>query len=192
MAEAIQHVYDAAARYMMPDVALAPCQVALLFGTRHGVDAFVDDTVQLWERKMFERLVVSGGCARGAGASEAETIGAELIRRGVAKDSVFLETRAENTAQNVRFSVEVLEAHGIDTATSVLGIGKLCSLRRYYMTLARYWPHAKRTVVHGVNYFGIPKHLWWKSDEFRARVFGELAKLELYASKGDLVEVELA
>jgi len=191
MAEAIQHVYDAAARYMMPEVVLEPCQIALVFGTRHGVGAFVDDTVRLWQQKMFERVVVSGGSTRGTGASEAEIIGTELIRRGIARDRVLLETRAENTVQNVCFSVDVLNEHGIDTSTSVLGIGKLSSLRRYYMTLARYWPHAKRTFVHGVNYFGMPKTLWWKSDEFRARVFGELAKIELYASKGDLVEVEL-
>jgi hypothetical protein len=28
------------------------------------------------------------------------------------------------------------------------------------LTLARYWPHAKRTFVYGVSYFGIPKTLW--------------------------------
>lgn len=190
MVEAIRDVYDSAARYMMPDVAVVPCEIALIFGTRHGIDAFVNDTVRLWEAGMFQRVVVSGGCAQGLGASEAELIGAALVRRGVARDSVLLEVRAENTPQNVRFSLDLLRERRIDTSTTVLGIGKLCSLRRYYMTLARHWPHAQRICVHGVNYFGVPKSDWWKSDEFRARVFGELAKVERYLSKGDLVELE--
>jgi uncharacterized SAM-binding protein YcdF (DUF218 family) len=107
MVGAIKDVYDSAARYMMPDVAVVPCEIALVFGTRHGVDAFVNDTVRLWEEGMFQRVVVSGGCARGLGVSEAEVIGAELIRRGVARDSVLLEVRAENTPQNVCFSLDV-------------------------------------------------------------------------------------
>jgi hypothetical protein len=189
MTETIKDVYDAAARYMMPDVTLVPCEIALVFGTRHGVGAFVDDTVRLWEEKMFKRVVVSGGSARGPGASEAEVIGSELIRRGIAEDRVLFETRAENTLQNVCYSLDLLREHQIDTATTVLGIGKLCSLRRYYMTLAKHWPHAKRACVHGINYFGVPKSSWWKNDEFRTRVFSELAKLELYAVKGDLTEV---
>jgi hypothetical protein len=47
--------------YVMPSTVPAPSDIALLFGTRHGIDDFCSDTLALWNRQFFRRLIVSGG-----------------------------------------------------------------------------------------------------------------------------------
>ncbi|MBQ5946488.1 YdcF family protein [Massilia sp. ST3] len=177
------------ADYMMPVFPASPSDLGFLFGTRHGVPEFCDAATGLWRQGMFRRLLVSGGRTRGLPDSEADVIAAELLRRGVPESALILETAATNTGENVRFGrARVAEVMDLADIGSILVIGKICSTRRYLMTLQRHWPGLRMSVC-PVNYFGVPPERWHEDEVFRSRVLGEFGKIPGYLEQGYLHEI---
>jgi len=176
--------------YMMPSFPPQPSDLGFLFGTRHGVPEFCEAALALWRAGMFRHLLVSGGRTGGQSTTEAELIGEHLVRLGLPASSLILETVATNTGENVRFGRAAVAEHmDLDTVRSVVVIGKVCSTRRYLMTLQRHWPGLRMSVC-PVNYFGVPPERWHEHDEFRARVLGEFGKIPGYLDQGFLHEIE--
>lgn len=177
-------------RYVMPSFPPRPSDLGFLFGTRHGVPEFCDAAVRLWQDGMFRRLLVSGGRTGGAPFAEADVIADRLVGLGIPETALILETAATNTGENVRFGrARVAEAMDVAAIGSVVVIGKICSTRRYLMTLRRHWPGLSVSVC-PVNYFGVPAERWHEHDEFRARVLGESAKIPNYLAQGFLAEID--
>jgi len=184
--DAFQHIGD----YMMPAFPPQPSDLGFLFGTRHGVPEFCEAAYALWHGGMFQRLVVSGGATGGQFHTEAELIAERLVALGMPASNLILETAATNTGENVRFGrAAVAEQMDLASIRSVLVIGKVCSTRRYLMTLQRHWPGLRMSVC-PVNYFGVPVERWHEHDEFRARVLGEFGKIPGYLKQGFLHEIE--
>lgn len=178
------------ADYMMPAFPASPSDLGFLFGTRHGVPEFCDAAYGLWQQGMFRRLLVSGGRTRGLLEAEAELIGERLVRMGLPESVLILETAATNTGENVRFGrARAAEAMDLGAIRSVLVIGKVCSTRRYLMTLQRHWPGLRMSVC-PVNYFGVPAERWYEDEPFRSRVLGEFDKIPRYLDAGFLHEVD--
>jgi hypothetical protein len=73
----------AISNYVMPTLPLHPAKLGFLFGTRHGVEEFCIETHALWQRGMFERLLVSGGATAGQATPEAVVIAARLVELGI-------------------------------------------------------------------------------------------------------------
>jgi uncharacterized SAM-binding protein YcdF (DUF218 family) len=185
------HELAAIADYVMPQVAEGRADLGLLFGTRHGVDEFCVAAHALWTRGMFPKLLVSGGATAGQAAPEAEVIAERLIRLGMPEEALILESDATNTGENVILSRRLAEAAlGENSVQSLLVIGKVCSMRRYLMTLERHWPQPRRFGC-AVNYFGVERERWHEHEEFRARVLSEFAKIPEYLERGFLREVDL-
>jgi len=181
----LQHIAD----YMMPSFPPRPSDLGFLFGTRHGVAEFCQTTLALWQQGMFKRLLVSGGRTGGRARSEAEVIGEELVRLGVPESVLILEHAATNTGENVIYGRQkVAKMMDVSAIRSVLVIGKVCSTRRYLMTLQRHWP-GLRLSISPVNYFGVPVERWHEHDEFRARVLHEYEKIPLYLQQGFLEDI---
>src|SRR5262249_28298999 len=154
-----------------------------------GVDEFCIASFALWQRKMFKKLLVSGGRTPGAQESEACMIGHRLLQLGMHEDALILEHEARNTGENVVYGMKKLaDVMDGDSIQSVLGIGKICSTRRYLMTLERHWPMPKKFAC-PINYFGVSKEGWHEHDEFRTRVLSELEKIPLYLKSGFLREI---
>ena len=67
---------------------------------------------------------------------------------GMPSSAILTETKATNTGENVAFSLPILEheigLHQIDT---LIAVGKLCSSRRYLMTLQRHWPEVIKMLL---------------------------------------------
>lgn len=176
--------------YMMPPFPVQPSDIGFLFGTRHGVEQFCEVACRLWRDGMFGRLLVSGGTTGGQPRAEAGVIAGRLVELGVPASILILETAAANTGENVRFGrARVAEAMDIEAVRSVVVIGKVCSTRRYLMTLQRHWPGLRMSVC-PVNYFGVPDECWHEHDEFRARVLGEFGKIPAYVEQGFLAEID--
>jgi hypothetical protein len=76
----------------------------------------------------------------------------------------------------------------LEEIKSVLVIGKICSLRRYLMTLERHWPGLIVSAC-PVNYFGVAKNRWHTHPDFRARVLAEFEKIPAYLQQGFLREL---
>lgn len=188
----VEHTHEELAhiaQYVMPDVPEGKADLAIVFGTRHGVQEFCSSIHSLWEREMFGKLIISGGKTQGGDESEAHVIGTMLIELGVPRDVLILETEATNTGENVIFSRDKVAATvGLENVQSLLVIGKICSLRRYMMTLERHWPTPKRFAC-PINYFGVHKDRWHEHEDFRNRVLGEFKKIPEYLRDDYLREI---
>lgn len=55
--------------------------------------------------------VASGGQGTGEAISEAEAIRRELVRLGISEDRILLENRSTSTAENLKFSAEVIQKY---------------------------------------------------------------------------------
>ncbi|HEX9173666.1 MAG TPA: YdcF family protein [Telluria sp.] len=121
--------------------------------------------------------------------AEADVIAGRLVELGIPETALILETAATNTGENVRFGrtrlAEVLDPAAI---RSVVVIGKICSTRRYLMTLKRHWPGLRMSAC-PVNYFGIAAERWHEHEEFRSRVLSEFDKIPRYLAAGFLEEL---
>ena len=71
--------------------------------------------------------------------SEAEMYAEVALRRGVPGDRILLETQASNTAENLRFSRQLLQERGIHARNVVLAV-KPFMQRRTWATMAVEWP----------------------------------------------------
>lgn len=183
----LQYIAD----YIMPVFPAAPSDLGFLFGTRHGVDEFCEAAHALWQRGMFKRLLVSGGCTGNVARPEAEIISERLMALGIPESVLILETAATNTGENVQLGrARVAEVMGPDAIRSVVVIGKVCSTRRYLMTLQRHWPGLHMSVC-PVNYFGVPVERWHEHEEFRRRVLSEFDKIPCYLTQGFLDEIPI-
>jgi uncharacterized SAM-binding protein YcdF (DUF218 family) len=82
-----------------------------------------------WTKRMWNR-------------SEAEIFAEHAIARGVPREKITLETRSTNIGENVRFTRDLLLAHGLH-AKSLIMVSKPSTERRMYATCQRIWPDMK-------------------------------------------------
>lgn len=177
------------AEYIMPSFPACASDLGFLFGTRHGVPEFCEVAHELWRNGMFSRLLVSGGRTSSSPFAEADVIAEQLVGLGIPETVLILETEAMNTGENVRFGrARVAEVADLAAIRSVVVIGKICSTRRYLMTMQRHWPGLSLSVC-PVNYFGVPAARWHEHEEFRSRVLSEFAKIRRYLAEGFLEEI---
>jgi uncharacterized SAM-binding protein YcdF (DUF218 family) len=174
--------------YVSPHVALFPTKYALVFGTRHGVSAFVEDILSLYGQGYFKSLIISGGITRQEASSEAGTIFQALVKRGISEDRIVLEDKATNSGENVLFSRAKVRDLDI---TEILLIGKISSKRRYIMAVRKQWPEIRRICCYGVNYFSCAEEYWWKDREFRKRVISECRKIRSYIQKEFISDISI-
>lgn len=98
-------------------------------------------------------VVVTGARGRGEEISEARCMAEWLTARGVDPERIWLEEQATDTAENVRYSIDLLAEHGVDTTadiafcTSDYHMCRAMYLRGYPYVVpvsaklpARYWP----------------------------------------------------
>lgn len=188
MTSLTQAEYKKISDYIMPAFSDAPCDIALLFGTRHGINEFIDDTLALWRQGRFKEIIVSGGITDAGNQAEANLIIDKLLEKGMPSEIIIAETKATNTGENVIFSRQLLASRATQPR-SILCIGKLSSLRRYAMTVKRHWPDIYIN-AHGVNYFGVSKEDWLNSEEFKSRVLLEHQKIPEYIKAGYITEID--
>jgi uncharacterized SAM-binding protein YcdF (DUF218 family) len=171
---------------------LRPADLLFVFGTRVDVERRVDEAVRLWREGLFRWSIVSGGVTPGAVLSECEIIKSAMVARGVPGERILEEHRAQNTGENVAFSLPVIDAAlGLKNIRSVICLGNTWTGRRYPMTLHRHWPEVEKMLV-TVDCFATPRALWHTDPEFRIRVLREWDKIEPYKAKGFIAEWPVA
>lgn len=168
---------------------LEPADLLFVFGTRHGVSEFVDAAADLWRRGYFRWAVISGGPTLGLAEDEATVLTRLMEEAGVPREVMLTEHEAMNTGENVIFSLPIIAAHiGFANISSVIALGKVCTSRRYLMTLQRHWPEVRKMLV-AINWFDHPVERWPEHPEFRARVLSEWRKIEPYKANGYIAEL---
>ena len=181
---------EAIGNYVMPEISAVRSDLALVFGTRHGVEEFCAALAALWRAQMFPRIIVSGGQTGEFPTTEARVIANRLMEFGIPESALLIEPSATNTGENVRFARALAESQLVpEERRSILVIGKICSARRYLMTLRRHWPEPTIS-AQWINYFSVEKSNWHQNPEFFARVLGEYRKIPSYINSGFLQEIE--
>ena len=167
---------------------LKPADLLFVFGTRRGVGETVDAAVDLWRRGFFRYAIVSGGATGAGEITECTTIMTAMVAGGVPTGLILEEHRATNTGENVIFSLPIIDAAlGRENVRSVICLGKVCTSRRYPMTLHRHWPEVRKMLA-TINCYKVPVERWHRDPEFRARVLEEWHKIEPYRARGYIAE----
>lgn len=167
---------------------LEPADLLFVFGQRRGEKEIIAAAIDLWQRGLFRHAIVSGGATQGNPRSECSIIKEGMVMGGVPADLILEEHRATNTGENVIFSLPIIDA-ALDRATikSVICLGKICTARRYPMTLQRHWPAVAKMLV-TVNPYGAPVDRWHTDPVFRERVLAEWRKIAPYKAQGFIAD----
>ncbi|MBI3196742.1 MAG: YdcF family protein [Rhodospirillales bacterium] len=167
---------------------LRPADLLFVFGTRRGVGETVEAALDLWRRGFFRHAIVSGGMMPGDVRTECEVIKQTMVAGGVPAALILEEHRATNTGENVILSLPVIDASlGRKNVRSVICLGKICTARRYPMTLHRHWPEVEKMLV-TINPYGAPVERWHDDPVFRERVLLEWRKIEPYKARGYIAD----
>ncbi|MPZ31304.1 MAG: YdcF family protein [Rhodospirillales bacterium] len=167
---------------------LRPADLLFVFGQRRGAQQIVEKAVELWRRGLFRHAIVSGGPTQGHPRTECSVIKDGMVAGGVPAGVILEEHRATNTGENVLFSLPVIdEALGRQNIKSVICLGKICTARRYPMTLQRHWPDVAKMLV-TVNPYAVPVERWHTDPLFRERVLAEVAKIAPYEAEGFIAD----
>jgi uncharacterized SAM-binding protein YcdF (DUF218 family) len=165
-----------------------PADLLFVFGTREDVTERVDEACRLWRGGYFRWAIVSGGVTPGSGLSECAVIKPAMVARGIPAEKILEEHRAQNTGENVIFSLPVIDAAlGVKNIGSVICLGNTWTARRYPMTLHRHWPEVEKMLV-TVDSFATPRSLWHTDPKFRRRILAEWDKIEPYMAKGFIAD----
>jgi hypothetical protein len=111
-----------------------------------------------------------------------------MVAGGVPAGIILEEHRATNTGENVVFSLPLIDAaFGRQNIKSVICLGKVCTARRYPMTLQRHWPEVAKMLV-TVNPYAVPVEQWHTDPLFRHRVLTEYGKIAPYKAQGFIAD----
>lgn len=170
------------------DTRLELADLLFVFGTREDAELRAEKACALWQDGLCRSVIVSGGVTPGSHLSECTIIKAAMVARGVPPDIILEEHRAENTGENVLFSLPVIDAAlGLRHVRSVICLGNSWTARRYAMTLHRHWPEVRKMLV-TIDSFATPRALWHTDPEFRRRVLREWDKIEPYLARGFIAQ----
>lgn len=181
--------YRRIADYVLVHTPVQTCDLAFVFGTRHGVERFAETALAHWQAGRFRHIVVTGGATGGQAATEGEELRDALVRRGMPPDAIICERASRSSLEAIENALPLIEARlGLETIRSLMVITKVSSGRRQLMSLARHWPEPRKVLV-PVNCFDAALDRWFEHDELRARVFTEWVRIPAHLKRRDIREV---
>ena len=136
------------------------------------------------------RLVCTGGIAHQGDLlatpwdrTEAEMYAEVAERRGVPRERILLEPRATNTAENLRFSRELLAAESDPPKTVVIAV-KPFMQRRTWATLAIEWPEVTATLASPLMTLDEYFTAELTPEKVIHIMMGDLQRIWIYGSRG--------
>lgn len=79
----------------------------------------IEVALEAWNRKLAPRIIATGGIGLPGEPSEAATIKAYLVQRGVPADAILVEDKSRSTYENLQNSRELMERHDMRSAILV-------------------------------------------------------------------------
>lgn len=165
-----------------------PADVIVAFGTNDlRVARFA---ARLYHEGFGQRLVCTGGKAHQGDLlatdwekTEAEMYAGEAIALGVPRDRILLEPRASNTAENVRFTRELLRHTGAHPRNLVLAT-KPFMQRRVWATMAVEWPEIPASLASEKMTLDEYFTLDLPPERVIPIMMGDLQRIWIYARRG--------
>ena len=143
-------------------------------------------------------VAFSGGLGRNTSdlwtRSEAERFAAIAMEAGVPEDKIILENKSTNSAENLLFTPKVLAEHGL-RAEKIIAVHKPYMERRLWAAMQVYWPDVQ--AVYTSPQVTLEEHIAHaETIGMTARgvietIVGDIQRMELYATKGYQVPVEI-
>lgn len=144
----------------------------------------------LWKARLAPIVVMSGGIAHRGGLldtgwdrTEARVFADVAIREGVPAPAILLEERAQNTGDNFRFGVSLLEQAGIAPAKLIV-VAKPYMTRRGFATGRKAWPEVE--LVMQCEAIGVAAYFAREADPERAllALVGDMHRILVYPAMG--------
>lgn len=139
-------------------------------------------------------LVFSGGLGRLTkemwSETEADLFARMALGMGVPRKAILIENRSTNTGENILFSQQLLQAHGLDPQSFIV-VQKPYMERRSYATFKRHWPSRELKVTSPQIPFeeyataGIPM------EKVISIMVGDLQRIKVYPGKGFQIHQEI-
>jgi uncharacterized SAM-binding protein YcdF (DUF218 family) len=174
--------------YMLINQPLKKADCIIGFGS-HDLRV-AERAAELFHQKYAPFIIFSGGLITNQGLintgwqkSEAKMFTQTAIKLGVPQDKIMLEKKASNTAENIRFTKELLKINKIEIASGII-VHKPYMERRTYAAIKKQWPEIEPLITS-------PKLSY---DEYMLGVtdtateinimLGDLQRIKIYAKKG--------
>lgn len=123
--------------------------------------------------------------------TEAETLASVAEKHGLPKDRILLETKAKNTGENITFSRDLLENHGIKIK-KIIVVQKPYSERRVFASVRKRWQEIEVMVTSPK----ISLHNYLATspigrDASINTIVGDVQRISLYSKKGYQIPQEI-
>ncbi|UCF38684.1 MAG: YdcF family protein [Acidobacteriota bacterium] len=175
--------------YMRLDHQLEEADCILVLGShdtrvaKHGAELYLEGRAP-W-------LAFSGG----AGAitrslwnrPEAKVFADIALEMGVPAEKILIEDRSTNSGENIVFTRQLIEQHGLNWNRFIL-VSKPYNERRAWATFMKQWPgQSVRASSPRIDYFAYPDASISKTEMINTMV-GDLQRMKIYAEKGFQIE----
>ncbi len=162
--------------------------LALVFGTRYH--EATEKAFELYRDGLVHKIMLSGGINRVTGKNESLEMSKDLIRLGLKKSSLILESESTNSLENVLFSKRVIEEKiGFGKIKKILAVVKNYHSRRALMTLKKHFPGTIELIPVTYEVDGFKPENWFNSENGKEKVLSERNKIPKYLAKGDIEEL---
>jgi len=131
-------------------------------------------------------IITTGGISRPEyDVYESEYQRDYLVKKGVPKEIIYIETKSTNTKENAVEAMKIAKKHKLDTSHIIL-VSKTYHARRIYMTYRNVFVGSDISLVTAVDERKITKNNWYKNRMKKEKVMEEVEKIGKYFLKGDL------
>ncbi len=146
---------------------------------------------ELYQQGYAKKVLFTGGLGRNTDdlwvRSEAERFADIAMAHGVPSEDILLETKSSNTAENILFTKQLLDAMGMQVS-KLIGVHQQFMERRIYAALKVYWAEmdfiitSPQVSIDGYLQLAIKQGL---SEQSAIEVIvGDFQRMEIYAKKG--------
>ena len=134
---------------------------------------------ELLEQGYAEYVIVSGADNKKLKESEAEFLYDQLVKMGIDPARIIKENRATNTYENAVLCLSKCKELKIDTDKMII-VCKNYHSRRVKLTFESVFKGSKIMIAPVCDSTGITSFNWYRSDQKRRIVFGEVEKIGRY------------
>ena len=182
--------------YMRLDMEIQPADCIIGFGC-------INDTIpvrcaQLYRDGYAPKVLFTGGLGRQTpgrlSQSEAERFAAVAVKHGVPECAILLENRSTNSAENIRFTRDMLEEAGLAQGRLIC-VHKPFMTRRLYAAMGVYWPEADAMFTS--PQITLEEYIRNSVDQGLTEqkaidmIVGDFQRIEVYAQKGYQIPQEI-
>jgi vancomycin permeability regulator SanA len=142
--------------------------------------------VELFKAGFAPKLLVTGGGVLAGYRPEARRMADIALKTGISAADLLVEDRSANTFENVQFTCELLQRHGLlEKLKTVLLVSSEWHMQRVRLTARKFMP-AKIRFLCCPTLDGCNRRNWTNSEVCRSEVENEAVLIETFLETGAL------